>query len=102
MQFTSDKFQDNVKTALKQPNLRIALDRTTGLLIARRRETIAQYPEYAEARATAERIKRSYARQPRSLPGDVREECDCIRRQGLLGRDAKAGDRYHHRHLPEA
>lgn len=57
MQVTSDKFKDNVKTALRQPNLRTALDRTTGLLTSRRRETLAQYPEYAEARATAERIK---------------------------------------------
>ncbi|MFT5507475.1 MAG: L-lactate dehydrogenase complex protein LldF [Hyphomicrobiaceae bacterium] len=57
MQQTSHKFKDNVKHALKQPNLRTAIDRTTGLLTSRRRETLAQYPEYAEARATAERIK---------------------------------------------
>ena len=57
MQVTSDKFKENVKTALGKPNLRVALDRTTGLLTSRRRETLAQYPEYAEARRTAERIK---------------------------------------------
>ena len=57
MQVTSEKFKDNVKTALRQPKLRIALDRTTGLLTTRRRDVLAQYPEYTEARATAERIK---------------------------------------------
>lgn len=57
MQITSDKFKDNVTKALKQPNLRIALDRTTGLLTSRRQEVLGQYPEYGEARATAERIK---------------------------------------------
>jgi len=57
MQVTSHKFKENVKTALGQPNLRVALDRTTGLLTSRRRETIAAYPEYAEARTTAARIK---------------------------------------------
>lgn len=57
MQITSDRFKENVKTALKQPNLRIALDRTTGLLTSRRRETLAEYPEYAEACDAAERIK---------------------------------------------
>ncbi len=57
MEVRSQHFKENVKVALKQPNLRIGLDRTLGLLTSRRRETIAQYPEYAEARATAERIK---------------------------------------------
>jgi len=57
MQVTSDKFKDNVKVALTKPNLRIALDRTTGLLTSRRREALTNYPEYAQARATAERIK---------------------------------------------
>ncbi len=57
MQVTSEHFKENVKQALKRPNLKVALDRTTGLLTSRRRETVAQYPEYAEARAAAERIK---------------------------------------------
>lgn len=57
MQVTSDKFKQNVKEALTKPNLRVALDRTTGLLTSRRREVLSQYPEYAEARATAEKIK---------------------------------------------
>jgi L-lactate dehydrogenase complex protein LldF len=57
MQVTSDKFKENVKVALAQPNLRTALDRTTGLLTSRRREVLSQYPEYPEACKTAERIK---------------------------------------------
>jgi L-lactate dehydrogenase complex protein LldF len=57
MQVTSHKFKENVKAALSQPNLRTALDRTTGLLTSRRRDVLSQYPEYPQARALAEQIK---------------------------------------------
>jgi L-lactate dehydrogenase complex protein LldF len=57
MQVTSHKFKQNVKAALSQPNLRTALDRTTGLLTSRRRDVLSQYPEYPQARALAEQIK---------------------------------------------
>ncbi len=57
MKQTSHLFKDNVKVALGQPNLRIALDRTTGLLQTRRADMLAGFPEYAGVRKVAEKIK---------------------------------------------
>lgn len=57
MRQTSHQFKDNVKAALAQPNLRVALDRTTALLQTRRQDMLAGYPEYADVRAVAEKIK---------------------------------------------
>jgi L-lactate dehydrogenase complex protein LldF len=50
-------FKLNVKRALAEPTLKIALNRATGLLQTRRAQVIAEYPEYAAARAIAEKIK---------------------------------------------
>ena len=54
---TSDKFRENAARALKNPTLKIALDRTTSLLQSRRAQVIAEYPEYSAARSIAEEIK---------------------------------------------
>jgi len=54
---TSHQFKSNVKRALADPTLKIALNRTTSLLQSRRAQVIADFPEYAAARATAEKIK---------------------------------------------
>jgi L-lactate dehydrogenase complex protein LldF len=54
---TSHQFKSNVKRALADPTLKIALNRTTSLLQSRRAQVIADYPEYAAARAAAEKIK---------------------------------------------
>lgn len=57
MKQTSHLFKQNVVKALADPTLKIALARTTGLLKSRRAEVIDAYPEYADARAAAEKIK---------------------------------------------
>ena len=57
MQVTSEKFKTKAAEALRQPNLKVALERTTGLLKSRRRETLAQYPEYAATRELGQKIK---------------------------------------------
>ncbi len=57
MKQTSHLFHQNVERALADPTLKVALDRTTGLLQRRRAQVIAEYPEYAAARALAEKIK---------------------------------------------
>jgi L-lactate dehydrogenase complex protein LldF len=54
---TSHQFKENAKRAVKDPMLKIALDRTTGLLQQRRAQVIAEYPEYTNTRAAAEKIK---------------------------------------------
>jgi len=54
---TSEKFKDHVARALVDPDLKIALSRTTGLLQTRRAQVIADYPEYSEARRRAAAIK---------------------------------------------
>ena len=54
---TSHLFRDNVARALTDTNLKVALNRTTGLLQSRRAQVIDAYPEYADARARAEKIK---------------------------------------------
>ena len=57
MKQTSNAFKANVKSALAQPNLRVALDRTTDLLQSRRVGMLAAYPEYDAAKEVAQRIK---------------------------------------------
>lgn len=57
MKQTSHLFKENSKRALADPNLKIALDRTTGLLRSRRAQVIADFPEYAATRKAAEKIK---------------------------------------------
>jgi L-lactate dehydrogenase complex protein LldF len=57
MKQTSHLFRDNVTQALSEPTLKIALDRTTGLLKSRRAQVIGEFPEYANARKAAEKIK---------------------------------------------
>jgi L-lactate dehydrogenase complex protein LldF len=57
MKQTSHQFKSNVKRALADPTLKVALNRTTSLLQSRRAQVIADFPEYAAARATAEKIK---------------------------------------------
>ncbi len=57
MKQTSHNFKPNVKLALVDKTLKIALNRTTSLLQSRRADVIASYPEYAEARKRAEKIK---------------------------------------------
>ncbi len=57
MQNTSADFKANVTRALAEPNLRVALDRTTGLLQSRRAQVIADFPQYAATREAAKRIK---------------------------------------------
>ena len=57
MKQTSHLFKANVKKALSEPNLKVALDRTTSLLQTRRARVISEFPEYSQARETAEKIK---------------------------------------------
>ena len=57
MKQSSHRFRENVDRALGDPTLKIALNRTTGLLQRRRAQVIDQYKEYAAARAVAEKIK---------------------------------------------
>lgn len=57
MQQSSQLFKQNAAQALKDPTLKIALDRTTELLRQRRAQVIAEYPEYSAARSAAEKIK---------------------------------------------
>ncbi len=57
MKQTSHDFKPNVKKALADQTLKIALNRTTSLLQSRRTKVIEEYPEYAAARAAAEKIK---------------------------------------------
>ena len=57
MKQTSHQFTQNVSRALAEPTLKVALDRTTTLLRTRRAKVIDAFPEYAEARATAQKIK---------------------------------------------
>lgn len=57
MKQTSHAFKANVKTALSQPNLRVALDRTTDLLQSRRVGMLEAFPQYEATRRIAERIK---------------------------------------------
>ena len=54
---TSEKFREHVAHALTDSDLKVALNRTTGLLQSRRRQVIDEYPEYAEARKRAQAIK---------------------------------------------
>ena len=57
MKQTSHAFKANVKAALAQPNLRVALDRTTDLLQSRRVGMLEAFPQYAAARKAVEQIK---------------------------------------------
>ena len=57
MKQTSHTFKANVKTALAQPNLRVALDRTTDLLQSRRVGMLDAFPQYDATRDVAEKIK---------------------------------------------
>jgi L-lactate dehydrogenase complex protein LldF len=50
-------FKREVHDALRRPNLKIGLDRTLGLLQTRRRDVLAKYPEYEDAREVGKRIK---------------------------------------------
>ncbi len=57
MKLTSQDFKANVKAALADPTLKIALNRTTGLLQRRRAQVIDEFAEYGAAREAAEKIK---------------------------------------------
>ena len=57
MRQASHLFKETARQALADPTLKIALNRTTGLLQRRRAQVIDEFPEYAEARAAAEKIK---------------------------------------------
>ena len=57
MRQTSHRFKANVKTALAEPNLRVALDRTTDLLQSRRVGMLAAFPAYDATREVAQQIK---------------------------------------------
>ena len=57
MKHTTAQFKKNVEAALAQPNLKVALDRTTGLLRSRRAEIVAQFPEFETTREIAQQIK---------------------------------------------
>ena len=57
MKQTSHLFRENVTRALSEPTLKIALDRTTTLLRTRRAKVISEFPQYAEAREAAQKIK---------------------------------------------
>ncbi len=57
MKQTSHRFKANVKTALAEPSLRIALDRTTSLLQSRRVGMLAAFPQYDATRDAATEIK---------------------------------------------
>ena len=55
--FNSTAFKSNAKEALKSEGLKLALDRTTGLLKKRRAQAIADFPDYEATRALAAKIK---------------------------------------------
>ncbi len=57
MRQTSHEFKRNVRKALTEPNLRVALERTTDLLQTRRVGMLEAFPQYDAACAAAERIK---------------------------------------------
>jgi L-lactate dehydrogenase complex protein LldF len=57
MKQTSQHFKSNVKRALAEPNLRVALERTTDLLQSRRVGMLAAFPQYDATRKAAEKIK---------------------------------------------
>ncbi|MCL4127725.1 UNVERIFIED_CONTAM: hypothetical protein GTU68_032378 [Idotea baltica] len=57
MKQTSHLFKENVRRALAEPDLKIALDRTTSLLQRRRASVIEDFPEYADTREAAKQIK---------------------------------------------
>ncbi|MBI1384287.1 MAG: DUF3390 domain-containing protein [Rhizobiales bacterium] len=57
MEQTSHRFKENAERALASSTLRVALDRTTTLLRTRRAAVVAAFPEFAEVRGTAARIK---------------------------------------------
>ncbi len=57
MKQTTAQFKKNVEAALAQPNLKVALDRTTGLLRSRRAEIVAQFPEFEATREITQQIK---------------------------------------------
>ncbi|MCP5073831.1 MAG: lactate utilization protein [Rhodobacteraceae bacterium] len=57
MQQTSHHFKENVTKALADPTLKLALERTTGLLQRRRAQVIDEFAEYDAARSAAEKIK---------------------------------------------
>lgn len=50
-------FKQEAKAALGRPQLKVALDRATGLLQGRRQDVLADYPEFEAAREKAARIK---------------------------------------------
>lgn len=54
---TSERFREHVARALTDSDLKIALNRTTGLLQMRRKQVIEEYAEYSEARKRAQAIK---------------------------------------------
>ena len=54
---TSERFREHVARALTDSDLKVALNRTTGLLQTRRRQVIDEYKEYGEARKRAQAIK---------------------------------------------
>ncbi|MGF1561565.1 MAG: lactate utilization protein B [Geminicoccaceae bacterium] len=57
MEITSERFKAAAADALTKPQLKVALNRTTGLLIQRRAEAYAGYAEFEAARDVAARIK---------------------------------------------
>ncbi|WP_435229821.1 lactate utilization protein B [Pseudopelagicola sp. nBUS_20] len=57
MRQSPNLFKESVKTALADPILKTALGRTTGLLQRRRAQVIEEFPEYAAARESAQKIK---------------------------------------------
>ena len=57
MRSTPDRFKENVREALAEPELKVALVRTTTLLRDRRAQVLADYPEFEAAREAARRIK---------------------------------------------
>lgn len=57
MKQTSHQFTENVTRALAEPTLKVALDRTVTLLRTRRAKVIDAFPQYANARETAQKIK---------------------------------------------
>jgi len=54
---TPAAFREQAAAALARPQLKVALDRATALLQGRRREVMADYPEFQAARDAAARIK---------------------------------------------
>lgn len=54
---TPANFKAEAKAALQRPQLKVALDRATGLLQGRRTQVMADYPEFEAARTVAAAIK---------------------------------------------